>query len=108
MEITNLMNIFEWTGTVLTFIAAIYLCMIAKATGWFKAWMVLAVAFFGIVLRRIIALLAVNVAFADYKTILLQINSVLLLLLGILYFAGFYMLYNLFKRKSKLKKEVKE
>jgi len=103
MDIAGLMNIFEWTGTVLTFIAAIYLCMIAKVTGWFKAWIVLAVAFFGIVVRRIIAIVAISPGFEDYKTLLLQLNSVLLLVLGILYVVAFYMLYNLFKAKSKSK-----
>ena len=97
MNIVTLMSVFEWIGTGLTFIAAIYLCMIAKVTGWFKAWIILAFAFFGIVLRRIIAILATNSELAEYKTLLLQINSILLLVLGILYFIGFYMLYNLFK-----------
>ena len=99
MEIANLMNTFEWTGTVLTLIAAVYLCMIAKVTGWFKAWIILAVAFFGIVVRRMIALLATNSEFVEYKSLLLQINSTLLLILGILYVTGFYMLYSLFKSK---------
>ena len=101
MNTATLMNIFEWTGTLLTLIAAIYLCMIAKVTGWFRAWVVLAVAFFGIVLRRMIALIAANPTFADYKTLLLQINSNLLLILGILYVIGFYMLYKLFRGKNK-------
>ncbi len=106
MEINTLMSAFEWIGTLLTFIAAIYLCMIAKVTGWFKAWVILAVAFFGIVIRRMIALLAVNPAFINYKTLLLQINSFLLLILGILYVLGFYFLYNLFNSKLKNKKEA--
>lgn len=101
MELGGLMNTFEWIGTAFTLIAAIYLCIIAKVTGWFKAWIVLAVAFFGIVIRRIIALIAVNILFVDYKSLLLNINSILLLILGILYFIGFYMLYGLFKNKKR-------
>ena len=101
MEIASLMNIFEWVGTVFTLIAAIYLCRIAKVTGWFRAWIILAVAFFGIVVRRMIALGASNPEFVSYKALLLHINSVLLLVLGILYVVGFYMLYNLFKNKGK-------
>lgn len=104
MEITALMNIFEWTGTVLTLVAALYICMIAKVTGWFKAWTILAVAFFLIVIRRMIALLATNASFVEYKSILLQINSILLLVLGILYVIGFYMLYRLFREKINQKK----
>ena len=107
MDITSLMNLFEWTGTLLTLIAAVYLCLIARATGWFKAWIILAVAFFGIVLRRIIALLATNPGLADYKSLLLQINSILLLLLGILYVIGFYMLYNLFNTKVNKNRKLK-
>ena len=104
MNVASLMSAFEWIGTVLTLVAAIYLCLIARVTGWFKAWSILAVAFFLIVIRRIISTIASTVTFADYKPLLLQINSVILLLLGIMYVISFYMLYNLFKRKFSSRK----
>jgi hypothetical protein len=103
MNLTTLMSTFEWIGTLLTLISAIYICIIAKVTGWFKAWTILAVAFFLIVVRRIIAIFATNSSFVNYKSLLLQTNSVLLLVLGILYVTSFYMLYQIFKRKIKSK-----
>jgi len=97
MEIINISILIELIGIILMVVAVILMIRIAELTGWFKAWYILSCAMVLIVARRIITAYA---PYTDIKILLGQINSILLLVISILFVSGYYMLYKIFKKRS--------
>ncbi len=73
-----------------------YIYKIGRITGWFGAWTLIALAFVGLTIRRMISagLIGGTVAGIGVEHWSQFINS-------ILFFAGFYMLHKLFKESRK-------
>ena len=100
-DIATMFNIMEWIGAAMVPVAVIFMIKIAKMTGWFKAWTLLSTAFSLIFVRRVITSYA---PLSNFKTELGYLNSVISLVLSVLYIISFYMFYLIFKKQAKQKK----
>jgi len=100
LDIATMFNIIEWIGAALILVAVIFMVRIAKTTGWFKAWAILSTAFILIFVRRVVAAYA---PLCCFKTELGYLNSVISLVLSVLYIISFYMLYLIFKQQQEQK-----
>ena len=102
MNLPQILNITDWISVVLTLLAVFYILLIGRMNGWFAAWITLAIAFSGIVVRRIIVSIA-SIPGIDpiLKSQLGYANQILQFILAILYLVNFYLLYRLFKKNLK-------
>ena len=98
VDTATLLNISDWIASLLILVSLFLMFRIAKITGWFGAWGTLYAAFVLIFVRRVLSAYS---PFSTYGVQLSYINSILQLILSVLYIFGFYRLYILFKEKGK-------
>jgi hypothetical protein len=107
MELTTILGYTDILATFITIFAVVYIFLIAKVTGWFKAWIFLTASFMLIVVRRIVTAIIPFVS-EPLKTNLGATNSVLQIILSLLYVTSFYLLYQLFKSNNEIHKNRKK